>query len=140
MTVRALAILCVSLLSGCVSFNYGRHTLFEAVWPDAVEQLEIGTSDIGRALELLGAPLYVWEGVGDSIVLAYGAENRKETGFALSVPMFEQASASFNYDDVSSRLEGYVLVFDSDLKLEIVRAGLLRELSKVVRLRPSAAE
>jgi hypothetical protein len=140
MTMRVLAIVCLPLLTGCVSFNYGRHSTFEAVSDVAIGQLEIGTSDIGQALALLGAPLYVWEGTGDSVVLAYGSEDRKGIGFGVSVPMFEQASASFNYDDESSRLEGYVLVFDADLKLELVRAGLLRELGKFVRVRPGTTE
>jgi hypothetical protein len=138
--MRLLALACLPLLSGCISYSYERHRTFESVSPNAVSELEIGVSDVGDVLAKLGAPLYVWEGAAEAVVLAYGSENRREHGFSVSVPLFEQANASFAYDDVAQQLDGYVLVFDADLKLEIVRVGILRELSKVVRVRPSPVE
>lgn len=136
--MRRLAILAPLLLAGCVTFKYERHLREEPVAPEALAELEIGTSTIGDVLARLGAPLYVWEGVGGAVVLAYGSEDRREVGFSVSVPLFEQTNASFDYDDVASRLEGYVLVFDAEGRLEIVRAGLLRDLGQAVRRRPEA--
>lgn len=138
--VRAAIVALGLLSSGCVTFKYERHLTHEALPEDAIAGLEIGTSDIGDALRALGAPLYVWEGQGDAVVLAWGHENRREVGFSVSVPVLDQGSASFDYDDVSSRLEGYVLLFGADLKLELVRAGLLRDLARVSRRRPGTPE
>jgi hypothetical protein len=114
--------------------------VFETVPHEAVSALEPGKSAIGDALARLGAPLYVWEGAADGIVLAYGSENRTESGVTVSVPVFDQFNASFAYDDVAANLDGYVLIFDAELKLQLVRSGSLRELSKVVRVRPSPVE
>ncbi len=138
--MRLIAIALPLLVSSCVSFTYERHSTHEPVALEAIGELEIGTSDIGEAMRLLGAPLYVWEGVGGAVVLAYGSENRKEVGFQISLPLFDRTNASFNYDDVSSKLEGFVLVFDPELNLKIVRAGLLRELGREVRRRPDMVE
>lgn len=136
--MRGLAILAPLLFAGCVTFKYERHLREEQVSPEALGELEIGTSTIADVLARLGAPLFVWEGVGDAVVLAYGSEDRREVGFSVSVPLFDSANASFDYDDVASRLEGYVLVFDAEGRLEIVRAGLLRELGQAVKRRPEA--
>jgi hypothetical protein len=138
--MRNLALAVLPLLSGCVSFTYERHLTYEPVALEAIGELEIGTSDIGDVLEHLGAPLYVWEGVNDAVVFAYGSSNQREVGFTISVPLLEQANASFNYDDVSEKLKGYVLVFEPDLTLKIVRAGLLGELGKTFKRRPDTVE
>ncbi|MBL8860332.1 MAG: hypothetical protein JNL28_17615 [Planctomycetes bacterium] len=138
--MRKLLLCCVPFLSACVSFRYERHATFEPLNSEAIGELDIGTSGIGDALALLGAPVYVWEGVGDSIVLAYGFEHSRERGFTISIPVFDRSSASFSYDDVSSKLEGIVLVFGPDEKLEIVRAGMLRDLGLIVRRRPASPE
>lgn len=138
--MRLAAIAALALCSACVSYKYERHSAFEPVRADKVAELAIGTSDIGDALARLGAPLYVWEGVDDAIVLAYGSDDSRQWGLNVSVPVYDQANASFKYDDTSSRLEGYILVFDRNLELKIVRAGLLRELGRTVRLRPASVE
>jgi len=126
--------------TACVSFTYERHVAFEPIPDAAVSTLVIGTSTLGDALDRMGAPLYVWEGVDGAVVLGYGFENQREVGINVSVPVIDRQSASFNYDDVAKRLEGYVLVFDRDLKLHIVRRGLLRDLALATRSRPSFEE
>ncbi len=138
--MRIIAVACLPLFAGCVSFKYERHSTYEPVSTAAVDELAIGTSDLSDALAKLGAPLYVWEGVNDAVVIAYGSSNEKQLGFSISLPLFEQASASFDYDDISSKLEGFVLVFEPDLKLRIVRAGLLGELGKAFKRRPDVVE
>lgn len=138
--MRALALAAPLVLASCVTFKYERHQVEERVPAAAIDELEIGTSTIGEALARLGAPLYVWEGAADEVVLAYGSENRREVGFSVSIPLFDQGNASFDYDDASSRLEGFVLVFDAQSRLTIVRAGLLHELGRSVRRRPGSDE
>lgn len=138
--MRILAVACLPLFASCVSFTYERHSTYEPVSEDAILKLEVGTSDLADALARLGAPLYVWEGVNDAVVLAYGSEDRKEAGFRISLPVVDQMSASFSYDGIASRLEGFVLVFEPDLKLKIVRAGLLGELDKAFKRRPDIVE
>lgn len=127
-------------LTACVSFTYERHVVFEPVSDAAVRTLEVGVSDLGVVLDTLGAPLYVWEGVDGAIVLGYGFENQREVGFNISVPLVNRQSASLNYDDVAKRLEGYILVIDRDMKLHIVRKGLLRDLALERHMRPSFEE
>lgn len=136
-SLRLAAVALLPLLGSCVSFTYERHVVFEPVPDAAVGTLVIGESDVGTALERLGAPIYVWEGVDGAVVLGYGFENQREIGINVSVPLIDNGNASFDYDDVAKRLEGYILVFDRDLKLHIVRKGLLRDLALATRTRPS---
>jgi hypothetical protein len=126
--------------SSCVSFNWERTIAFEPVSADGVESLRVGQSDVSEVLAKLGAPIYVWEGMNQETVFAYGSLNERNLGFRVSVPVFDNMSASLSYDDAASKLRGYVLVFDANDKLRIVRAGLLRELSKLVRARPAVVE
>ncbi len=133
--MRALILLGLVLCTGCASFTYERDMTFEPVSDAAVEPLRVGESDIGDTLRTLGAPLYVWEGVKDSIVLAYGWKYDRGWGVKVS-----RAIASFRYDDQIDRLEGWILVFDSDNKLQIVRKGLLRDLANEARQPPAYVE
>jgi hypothetical protein len=147
--LRAAALLalgiCTSLVSagflctGCVSVAWERHCAFEPVCTEDVEALKVGESDINETLSKLGAPLYVWEGVGNAVVLAYGHQRNKEWGVRVSIP-FDQTSVSGSYDDVAARIEGWVLVFGPDDKLKVSRAGLLRDLRSEGRAPPAFVE
>ena len=142
--MRALVILLPAVLvlgvsSGCVSFSYERELAYEPVPKADVEALRPGESDIGDALARLGAPLFVWEGVDDAVVLAYGSEDTRGWGVRVSVPL-DRTSASFQFDDRAQRLEGWILVFDDAGKLQIVRAGMLRDLRAAARRPPAYTE
>jgi len=138
---RSIAVLLAALAcSSCVSFTWQRTVAFEPVSADAVESLRAEQSDVREVLGKLGAPIYVWEGMNRETVLAYGSLNERQVGFRVSVPVFDNMSASLSYDDAARRLQGYVLVFDADDKLRIVRAGLLRDLAEIVRARPATVE
>jgi hypothetical protein len=128
------------LCPGCFSFSYQRNLTFGPVAPAAVESLHPGESDLGEVLARLGAPIYVWEGKSGEVVLAYGAERERGWSFKVSVPLFERTSASLSYDDAVQKLEGFVLVFDSSLKLKILRAGLLRNLRAISARRPALVD
>jgi hypothetical protein len=56
------------------------------------------------------------------------------------VPLLAHSSASLGYDDAVQNLEGFVMVFDSSLKLEILRAGFLRNLRAISARRPASVD
>jgi hypothetical protein len=133
--VRAAILLALVLCTGCVAYTYERDLAFEPVDDARVEPLRVGESDIGETLGRLGAPLYVWEGVNESVVLAYGWNESKGWGLRVS-----RSLASISYDDTGARLEGWIFVFDADNKLKVVRKGLLRDLRAETRRPPAFVE
>lgn len=133
--MRLAVLLALALCTSCVSFTYERDLEFEPVRASQVEALRVGESDIAEALSRLGAPLYVWEGVDQAIVLAYGWSTSRGWDVRVS-----RSNLSFRYDDAAARLEGWVLVFDGDGKLKIARSGLLRDLRDATRRPPAPVE
>jgi hypothetical protein len=134
----ALAI-CVAAAS-CVSYRYERDLAFEPVSQAAVDSLTIDTSDLSETLSKLGAPIYVWEGRDGATLLAYGYEHDRTYGFRVTAPIFRVGNPYFDFGDAARRLRGYVLVFDRNLKLKLVRSGLLRDLGVPRKTRPSVPE
>jgi hypothetical protein len=138
--VRAFVLLLPLLLAGCVSGSWMRDRGHQPIPDAAIESLAPG-STLAECLGALGAPLYVWEYKGDGAALAWGWIDGDRKGISLSVPVYEQASASFSYDDGSEDLRGFVLLFDDELLLEQVRKGWLRDLERAFgRRRPAAVE
>jgi len=135
MSVRAAILIALVACTSCVTGTYERDIAFEPVQDAAVAPLQVGVSDVGDALAHLGAPLYVWEGMNQSIVLAYGS--RYERGWGLRAA---RTPVSFSYDNQIARLEGWILVFDANNKLQIVRKGLLRDLALEARHPPAYVE
>lgn len=133
--MRALILFTLLASTACVSGTYERDIAFEPVPDAAVEPLQVGVSDVGDALAHLGAPLYVWEGMNQTIVLAWGAKYERGWGVRAA-----RNIASLSYDDQAARLEGWILVFDVDNKLQIVRKGLLRDLALEARHPPAFVE
>ena len=133
--MRALICFALVACTGCATFTYERDTVFEPVNDDAVQALQVGKSDVGDTLAALGAPLYVWEGANESAVLAYGSKYDKGWGLRIS-----RSIASFAYDSQIDRLEGWILVFDDDSKLKIMRKGMLRDLVGAARKPPAYVE
>jgi hypothetical protein len=137
--VRGLLLLLPLALASCVSFSWSRDRRHEPLAKDAIQGLEPGRSTLAECLEALGAPLHVWEYKGDGAALAWGWNDEDRKGISLSIPVYEQASASLSYDDAREELRGAVLLFDRDLVLEQVRRGWLRDLeSELMRRRPAA--
>lgn len=135
-----LAIGASFLGTGCASITYERREVFEPVTPAAVESLHPGESTLGDVLARLGAPIYVWEGGLGEIVLAYGAQRDSGWAFGIKVPVVERATASLRYDDAATKLEGYIMVFDSHLKLRLLQAGLLRNFRVIATRRPERVD
>ena len=137
-SVRGLPLLLSLFLAGCVSVSWTRDRRHEPLPKGAIPALEPGRSTLSECLETLGAPLYVWEYKGDGAALAWGWSDENSKGISVSVPVYEQASASLSYDDAKEKLKGAVLLFDRDLVLEDVRRGCLRDLQRdLLRRRPA---
>ncbi len=126
------------LASGCVTFGWERKLRDVPHSADSTDELRPGEASLSQCLDRLGAPLYVWEYKRDGMALAWGWLDSEEKGFAVSVPVAEQLSASFSYDRIDARMRGIVLLFDEDLTLEFAQRGYLRDLSLAhARRRPA---
>ncbi|HVS19432.1 MAG TPA: hypothetical protein VMT18_12580, partial [Planctomycetota bacterium] len=130
LVLRALPALFLALLvSGCLSVNWTRSTNAERLDPRWTE-LQPGSSTLEDALELLGAPLYVYEYAVRGAVLVWGRGRADDKGFNVSVQLTDQGgSADFDYSRRSAALRGVLLAFDPDWRLVLVREGLLSDLT-----------
>jgi hypothetical protein len=130
------------LLAGCLSVGWERESRYAPVPDGVIARLEEGRTELGECLATFGAPLWVWEhpaAGGDGAALAYGWYVQRDLGFRVSVPVTEQYSGSFDYDQIDSRMRGLVLFFDHDWKLAYWRTGLMSDLVNVQR-RPASVE
>ena len=136
--MRALpALLLVLLASGCLSVNWARSTNAEGLDPRWSE-LRPGTATLEDALDVLGAPLYVYEYEVRGAVLVWGRGRADDKGFNVSMPVTDQGgSADFDYSRRSAALRGVLLAFDTDWRLVLVREGLLNDLTAGYGLRPT---
>jgi hypothetical protein len=126
--VRALCIVAALVLSGCVTFSFDRDLRNTPLADTALDGLEPSRTTLAQCLERFGAPIYVWEYRGDGLAIAYGWQKEKQWNVTASVPIFRGYSASASFTHDASKLRGAVLLFDSDLKLEVVRRGFLKSL------------
>ena len=118
--------------SGCVSFNWERGLRYEPPDPEALASLESGSTSLRVALDELGAPLWVWEypsEKGAGAALAYGWFQSRDRGLRVRAPTNTSVSPSFSYNRIDSRMQGLVLFFDQDWKLDYWREGLLVDLT-----------
>jgi hypothetical protein len=128
-------------LSSCVTFSFDRDLRYVPLSDEAIESLHPGETSFDECLETLGAPLYVWEYKADGAALAYGWHKEKNWNVTVSVPVARGYSASASYTDDASKLRGIVLLFDTNLKLEMVRRGFLKSLrEELQRRRPAPVE
>jgi hypothetical protein len=130
--------------SACVQVSWSRES-HDAPLPAAADAgFTRGETDLAECLELLGAPLWVWEhdpgGGAGGAALAYGWFDERNLGFRASVEVYRGASASVDYDQIDQRMRGLVLFFDADWKLTAWREGLLRDLTREVRRPPPPPE
>jgi hypothetical protein len=133
--------LCLLVLgtSSCLNFQVTRRKTFAAPPPSAFDALEMGTSTLTTCLDALGAPLAVEE-YFDGAALTYGGRDMWNWGTSLSIPV-DNTSASLSYNDIKTRTDGLLLLFDDQLVLKSVRRGNLRELlGPPERRRPNSVE
>ncbi len=138
--MRALLLLtCVFLGTGCINVSWIRNSRFTPPADEGVAELQPDESELAHCLATLGAPLWVWEYRGEGLALAYGWLETNGMRVNVSVPVSEFASASFDYSDVESEMQGLVLLLDENLVLRELRRGLLRDLTRGAgRVRPAA--
>jgi hypothetical protein len=137
----AAAMVALGAATSCVTAEYRRTIVDEAVPEERVASLVPGRSGLAECLAALGAPSYVWEYRGDGLALGYGSYRRSHWGLSVSYQVANDVSASMSYEDLGSKTRGYVLFFDEGWVLQAVRAGLLRDLTLGLgRRRPAALE
>jgi len=135
------AIACALLAAGCVTYTYRRDMRFEPIDDAALDSLRPGEADISECLAKLGAPLYVWEYSKEGCALAYGFDKDRTWSLSVSVPVARGFSASGAYTDEARKLRGAVLLFDPTWRLQLVRRGMLADLSAELRpKRPAAVD
>lgn len=140
--IRALlaVLICVGLAS-CVQFGYRRQIIERKPDAELLEQFVAGQARLGDVLEVLGAPLEVFEGASGAPVITYGGLRSAGWDLSVSAPVSDYASASVTYAENAARTEGYVLIFDVDERLTIVHAGNLGDLREAyVRRRPASVD
>lgn len=119
---RRVAALALALLApGCVSATLESTNRYREVRGE--EALVVGEDGLGRALDVLGAPLLVREN-GDGAVLAWGWARDRGWGVRARLPG-NSRNASFNYAQLQRGLRGLVLFFGPDWTLTAMRRGRL---------------
>ncbi len=113
-------------VSSCLAGDYERLRTFQPPTEAAIDALVIGSTDVGEAVEQLGAPLHVVE-VGLGLALAWGWTDTTAWNLELSVPIGD-AGGSFKYADSAATTHGLVLFFDDAWQLVATRRGYLGEL------------
>ena len=114
--------------SACASVSYERTIVREEVPRQVLTDLPPSGWTLEACLEHLGAPTLVQEHRVHGLVLAWSWVHQRDLGASVSVPVSDNQSVSFSYNDIRSREKGVVLWFDEDWVLESWRHGFLREL------------
>lgn len=117
-----LASVLAALGSACVTGNL--ETRDELEKPEGFDALAPGDG-LGECLDVLGAPLIVWE-QGDGMVLAWAWREERGWGLSASVPVNDR-SASFAYRRALEGRDALMLFFDAGWTLVEVKEGALRE-------------
>ena len=136
--LHSLAPLALLLCCGCITGGYSRQRLFEPVMRSHLELLVPGKSTLADALQLLGAPLLVWEWQGDGAALAWGWGDTARWGFAISLPLGDTSATAFTWDKLASELPGAVLFFSADGLLQEAREGKLSQIQAETLVRRPA--
>ncbi len=122
----ALSLLALPFAASCVDGDYNRARVYKEPPFEAVEALTPGETDLGTALDSLGAPVFVIE-IGLGLALAWGWQDTTDWNIEVSAPIGDaQGNLSFTSTDTTTR--GLVLFFNEDWKLTSIRRGFLSEL------------
>jgi hypothetical protein len=129
--MRPLAVVLPLLLAtaSCVNLRHQRERANDPI-PEAVtDDLRPNHSTFGEVLDLLGAPVIVWPSLNGRIVMAYAWLDSSSWGLSLSYSLRQLVGASFDWDSEHAEVPAVLLEFDPDLRLRIVRRGLLRDIA-----------
>lgn len=128
MAARVAALAALALLgTSCVSANWSRVRRYEVIPEERLAALP-EEATLGDCLELLGAPLVVWEDRAGGVAVAYGWFRAKGLGVGVNVPVARSLAASVDYAQLAEGARGIVLFFDADLRLLTWRSGFLEDL------------
>jgi hypothetical protein len=123
-------LLSLALVPGCVAVSWTRDARQSPPPARSEVVLVEGSTRLHEALAMLGAPLAVYEYRQTGMALAWGWYRGDSKGLRVSVPVYEQFSASVDYTDNREGLRGMLLLFDRDLRLSSVREGWLEDLTQ----------
>jgi hypothetical protein len=125
------------LLPACVHVDWDVRHVEDPIPDGALAQLEPGKDDLGRCLQVLGAPHFVWEYRGEGAALAWVSLDSSTFSFDISYTFEHWAPTSFSYENGAANLPGVVLWFGPDLVLERWRRGRMRDLTSGLHHRPA---
>jgi hypothetical protein len=135
---KGLAVAICLACSSCVRVQWNRAMFCRGIDSNELTVLRAGESQLNDCLELFGSPLYVWQAGADQYAVAYGWDMDKGWGINVSIPVTQEFSASFDYDDLDRRLYGIVMTFDANDQLQYQRQGFLSEIAEGYLRRPSS--
>ena len=147
LATTGLLFLTALLLEGCLRVAYRRDFAYEVPREGALTRLGLEASDGGApslavtlpvgaleldaALEVLGAPIYLWA-LGDEgsqgAALVWAWSERTLWGLNVSVPLTDVASGSFEYQNGRADFDALVLFFDNDWRVVTWPRGKLAQL------------
>jgi hypothetical protein len=116
------------LLGSCLSVRYDRDRVHQPIDEAEVDALRPGRADLTDVLDRLGAPTIVWPSLNGRVVMAYAWLDQCGFGLSLSASVQRSASARVRWDSEDLEIPAIVVELDPDLRLEVVRRGLLRDL------------
>jgi hypothetical protein len=128
---RRLATLgaCALLAVGCVQLQYTHAHIGEPLPVGIEDALPIGEATVQQALDLLGAPTYVYGDDVQGISLAWTWRHTEGWGISLSYSISELFNLSGSYDDDGTETWGVFLTFDRELRLREARRALLSDVA-----------
>ena len=118
---------------------YFRIRRFEPIEPTTTAPLGEAKAELQTCLDVLGAPNLVWESP-QGLTLAYAWLDKSDWSFNVQVWGIDpdlDGRTIFSYGAADNEYDGVVLVFDDELKLHIVRHGLLADITRDLPRRPA---
>lgn len=125
---RALAAALALLCTSCLSLRFDRDRVHQPIDEAAIGSLEPGRADLADVLDRLGAPTIVWPSLNGRVVMAYAWLDQCGLGLSVSATLHRSASARVRWDSEDLEIPAIVVELDPELRLQVVRRGLLRDL------------
>jgi hypothetical protein len=123
---RVTLLVAAVLSASCVTGDYDKVRTFQAPPAGSYDDLVIGVTDVGQAMDALGAPVQVIE-IGRGLALAWGWLETTEWNVAAAIPLGD-ANGRLSFTDTDEKVPGVVLFFDDAWRLTAKRRGFLAEL------------
>ena len=129
MTIRrTLAAGVVLLCTSCLSLRFDRDRVHQPIDEAAIGSLQPGHADLADVLDTLGAPTIVWPSLNGRVVMAYAWLDQCGLGLSVSGTLHRSAPARVRWDSEDLEIPAIVVELDPELRLQVVRRGLLRDL------------